>query len=59
MFLEESETRQQNLKDTRDRAKNDKETAIQLATQPLGFCLFIAIFILAAVVVPPALIVLL
>ena len=59
MYLETSEVKQQALKETRDRAAKNKEEAIQLATQPLGFCLFIAIFILAAIVAPPLAIVLL
>lgn len=59
MFLAASEIKQQALKKERDKAAKDKEEAIKLATQPLGFCLFIAIFILAAIIAPPLVIVLL
>lgn len=59
MFLEPAEVRQKALKDARDKAAGDKQEAINLANQPLGLCLFIAIFILAAIIVPPLAIVIL
>lgn len=59
MFLQKSEMKQQALKDVRDKAAKNKQDAIKAASEPLGLCLFIAIFILAAIVVPPVAIVLL
>ena len=59
MYLSNAQIKQEALRNARDKAKSDKEEAIKLATQPLGFCLFIAIFILAAIIAPPLAIVLL
>lgn len=59
MFLQKSEIKQQAMKDARDRAAKSKKEAIELANQPLGLCLFITVFILAAVIAPPIAIVLL
>ncbi len=58
-FLQQSEVRQENLKNARDKANKDKKEAIALANQPLGLCLFIGIFILVAIIAPPLAIVLL
>lgn len=59
MFLATSEVKQQAMKDARDRADRNKKEAIELANQPLGLCLVITVFILAAVIAPPLAIVLL
>lgn len=59
MFLQTSEVKQQAMKDARDNAAKNKQQAVDLANEPLGLCLFIAIFILAAVIAPPLAIVLL
>ena len=51
--MSKTKTRSEQLEGAVKVANKNKQEAIEAATQPLGFCLFIAIFILIVAIAPP------
>lgn len=54
-----SQTRSEKLQGAVQVAEGKKRQAIKEATKPLGFCLFIAVFLLIVAIAPPIALVLL
>jgi hypothetical protein len=59
MYLKDSGKRQEDTKKIIKVAEKAKKEAIKAANEPMGACLFIAVFMLALIIAPPLAIVLL